>query len=268
MAISEAIQKASNWTTSTQTLLPPGVELLRQSTSEVSSGYVVLELGSQELPPALCRADAVVVRALAKGADGLFPTRTRPESPRILWAPAGVFVCAGLETAIGTPDADFRQFAVQRTPISVDPTPRLIGQLREAAKLSHTALAKLLGVSRQALHKWEHKQPITPDNRRRLLAVLDVFDRARKRYPTEDQFNSWLYTPCTEDGKSPAELIVAGDYDRARYHAVASPAPEVRPLPDWATRPISAKFAQSVRSRRGATPAEPLPKRTRRAGDE
>ncbi len=268
MAITEILEEALNWTSSSLVLPSFGYSLVRLARPKSEGGGSALEVRTPEVPPVMREANEIAERAWARGASCPLFTRTHPESPRIVLAPRGFFLCAGLGTPVGSQGADFRQFTVQDPPISVDPTPRLIERLRETAKLSHKSIAELVGVSRQSLHNWQRKQPIASENRRRLMAVLDILNRARKRYSSKSRLYTWLQTPCTEDGKSPWDLILAGEYDRARYYAVASPTSGVRSLPDWATRPVPVKFAGSVRVRRQATPAEPSPENTKGSGQE
>lgn len=252
----EAINDPRGWTSSHQQAILPTCPLILHSGTLSESGHPVLRIGSEEVPPVIREAQEIVDKVLAKDFDEKFDIWTQSEAPRLVWAPTGVFTYVGLGLPITSPDAESRHFTVQSTPISADPTPRMIRRIKEWTNLPREVIGKFVGVSRQAVNNWERKQPIASEHRRKLLAVSDILDRARQRFQTQDQLSQWLYAPCTEDGKSPFDLILEGNYDRARYYAVARPVAGVRPLPAWASKSVPGKSSGMMRSRREGTPAE------------
>jgi transcriptional regulator with XRE-family HTH domain len=111
--------------------------------------------------------------------------------------------------------------------------------IREETGLSQQRVAQLVGVSRQTLHLWARGEVITDANRRRIFAVRDVLQRAKKRYKTRVTLVEWLDSPVGREGRTPAELIAAGDIDRARLLAVSTPSSRVAAPLAAASQPTS-----------------------------
>ncbi len=108
--------------------------------------------------------------------------------------------------------------------------------IKDATNLSQERIAKLIGVSRQALNAWERGNAISDPHRRKLLEVRDILERAQSKHPTALQLSVWLDTPRGADGKTPAGVLAEGDFDRARYLAMSVPSPRTKPAPDWVRR--------------------------------
>src|SRR5216683_3749168 len=98
---------------------------------------------------------------------------------------------------------------------------------------SQERIGKMIGVTRQTISGWKRGLPINDPNRRRLLAVRGVLERASLRHPTPNELAAWLDTPRGADGRTPAQLLEANEIDRARLHAVSSPSPRLRQAPSW-----------------------------------
>jgi DNA-binding XRE family transcriptional regulator len=127
-------------------------------------------------------------------------------------------------------------------------------QIRESSALSWKRVAQLLDVSRQAIYDWQKGLPIADANRQRIFAVHDVIQSARARLRTPAEVAAWLDIPRGRDGWTPAQLLAAGDIDRARFLALAGSSPGLRPLPEWAHRAASSPFREG-RERRPAPSA-------------
>lgn len=129
-----------------------------------------------------------------------------------------------------------------------------LARIRELTALKWDRLAQLLGVSRQTLHLWEQNKPIVDDNRRRLLGVTDVLERAATRCLSSDQLRAWLDTPRGPEGLTPAELLERGEIGRARTLAISSPSANLRRAAPWVNRPVPEAFRAGAERR---LPAEP-----------
>lgn len=128
--------------------------------------------------------------------------------------------------------------------------------ISERTGLSQEQIGDVLGVTRQTLHNWRRGDPIGDANLRRLLAVRDVLGRAARRYPSPDLLRAWLLTPRGTDGKTPGDLLAAGEIDRARLLAMAPPAGGVSPLPAVLRRPTPPTMRTGRESRIEAYPDE------------
>lgn len=114
--------------------------------------------------------------------------------------------------------------------------------LKQATGLSEERLGNLVHATRPTLDKWERDGgPIRAAKLEHLLAVTDVIRRAAARHP---DLPVWLYTPRGADGRTPADLLQAGEYDRARVLAITTPSPGVLPAGAWARRPIAPRFVR------------------------
>ncbi len=126
------------------------------------------------------------------------------------------------------------------------PQAEALGWIREATHLSLERIARLLGVSRQALNAWRRHGPITDSNWKRLAAVRDVLQRAQRQHPTSATLGTWLDTPSDTDARTPAQLIEAGDIDKARMLAVSSPSLDLSTRPAWANQPVPESFRSGI----------------------
>jgi transcriptional regulator with XRE-family HTH domain len=126
--------------------------------------------------------------------------------------------------------------------------------IKAATGLSQERIGLLIGVTRQTINRWEHGEPITDANRRRLFAVREVLERATLLYPTPVELAAWLDAPRGAEGRTPAELLEAEEINKARLFAISSPSPGLVRPPAWVRQPVPEAF------RAGAEhPQEALP---------
>lgn len=126
--------------------------------------------------------------------------------------------------------------------------------IKRHTRLSQQRIAALFGVGRQTLYLWENGGSVSDANRRRILAVRDVLERASRRYTLPDHLLGWLDTPRSGDAQTPAELLEGGEIDRARYLAVATAADKARPSPAWARKSVNEAFRGMRERKQGAFP--------------
>ncbi len=126
--------------------------------------------------------------------------------------------------------------------------------IKAATGLSQERIGRLIGVTRQTINRWEHGDPITDTNRRRLFAVREVLERAMLRYPTPDELAIWLDTPDVINGRTPAELLEAEEINKARLLAISTPSPGLTRIPEWVRRPIPEAFRAGAEHRQEALP--------------
>lgn len=127
-----------------------------------------------------------------------------------------------------------------------------IAWIKRATGLSRERIGRLLGVTRETVDNWENDRPIADARRRHLLAVQDVLRRAALRYPSPEQLAAWLDAPRGEDARTPAQLLEAGEIDRARYLAVSVPSDGVRPAHASSSRPVPKAFRAGAERRQVA----------------
>ena len=108
--------------------------------------------------------------------------------------------------------------------------------------LSQERIAKLLRVSRQTVFNWRRGETISDEHRRHLLGVQDVLARALARCPSQAHLVAWLDTPRGADGRTPSEVIAAGELAKARLLAVTTPSPGVISRAIGSTQPIPQKW--------------------------
>lgn len=125
---------------------------------------------------------------------------------------------------------------------------RAVQWLIDSAGLTAPRLAEMLGVSRVRIQGWKTGAPIMPARLERVLQVRDVLTRAMSTRPLKEDLAAWLATPDPYQGVTPAQLLQQGDFDRARMLTVVSPS-RTEPLPDWARRPIPAKWQRQMSPR-------------------
>jgi transcriptional regulator with XRE-family HTH domain len=137
---------------------------------------------------------------------------------------------------------------------SSSPHLNAIQWIKAATGLSQERLGLLIGVTRQTINRWEHGEPITDANRRRLFAVREVLERATLLYPTPVELAAWLDTPREAEGRTPAELLEMDEIDRARYLAVSTPSPRLARPPAWVRQPVPEAFRVGEEHRQEALP--------------
>lgn len=117
--------------------------------------------------------------------------------------------------------------------------------IEQATRLPLERIAPLLGIKRQTLYAWKNGAQIRSANQQRLFAVLDVLKRAAVRHPTAELLVAWLDMPRGADGQTPAQLLEAGNIDRARLLAISKPISELLGASAWIHEPVAEAF-QSV----------------------
>ena len=135
------------------------------------------------------------------------------------------------------------------------PHQEAVGWIKTTTGFSWERVGRLVGVSRQAVNAWRQGGPIADAHHRRLLEVRDVLERAAKRNPKPGGLAAWLDTPRGADGKTPADLIEAGEIGKARLLALSSPSRGVKTPPEWARRGAREAYLNS-RERVRALPPE------------
>lgn len=130
--------------------------------------------------------------------------------------------------------------------------------LKSATGISWERIARLLGVTRQAVEGWRGGAPLHDQHWQRLFAVRDVLGRAAARHPSVDALKAWLDTPRGVDGRTLAQLLEANEIDKARFLAVTKPSRKVTPAPVWVRRPTPPAFSRGQEARMDARPAEPV----------
>jgi hypothetical protein len=166
---------------------------------------------------------------------------------RLLCAPWVMCQQAGTCTFDTLPARDylFARPEVTLAHASAEPRPEIerLQWIKQVTGLSWERVAQFLAVSRQTPYLWENGKAVMNDtNRRHLLAVCDVLERASVRYPTPEHLGVWLDKPSGTDARTPAQMLQAGDFDRARFLAVASPSARVAPPPAWVNRVTANDF--------------------------
>ncbi len=126
--------------------------------------------------------------------------------------------------------------------------------IKAATGLSQERIGRLIGVTRQTINRWEHGEPITDANRRRLFAIRDVLERATLLYPIPVELAAWLDTPRGADGRTPSELLEINEIDRARYLAVSMPSPGLARPPAWVRQPVPEAFRAGEEHRQEVIP--------------
>lgn len=141
-----------------------------------------------------------------------------------------------------------------QTSASEQPSPsvEVLNWIEKATGLPKTRIHRLFGVSRTTLYDWWDGEGITDGHRRHLLAVYDVLRRAQRNYPTPERLAMWLDTPAGVEAATPAELLEAGRFDRARMLAVVTPSPGLAPVPAWVRRRTPEVWADGAESQQEA----------------
>jgi transcriptional regulator with XRE-family HTH domain len=146
---------------------------------------------------------------------------------------------------------------LQALPATKTPSQEALAWIKQATGLADERIARLLGVSRQALHGWRGGEPMSAPHRRRLLAVRELLERAARKRQTPEQLVAWLETPRGADGRTPAELIEAGELDRARLYAISDPSPRLVRPPAWVRSRIPEAFRAGAEHRQEPVAPEP-----------
>lgn len=131
-----------------------------------------------------------------------------------------------------------------------------IHSVLEITGLSKERVAKLLSITRPTLDSWIRGGQIRDQNRQRIFAIHDVLKRAAVRHRTSDQLVEWLDTPRGISGRTPAQLLEAGEYDRARALAISMPSAGLERTPTWVGRPVAEAFQVEEESFPEAMPSE------------
>lgn len=129
--------------------------------------------------------------------------------------------------------------------------------IQQTTGLADERIARLLGVSRQALHGWRRAAPMSAPHRQRLLAVRELLQRAARRHATPEQLVAWLKMPRGADGRTPAELIESGELDRARLYAISDPEHRLVRPPAWVRSRIPEAFRAGAEHRQEPVAPEP-----------
>lgn len=122
-----------------------------------------------------------------------------------------------------------------------------VKEIKQLTRLPDEKIARLIGVTRQTLSYWRKGMPIQPNHREQLFTVLDILKRAAARLKTPDQIAAWLVTPFGTEAETPEQMLVRGEFDRARLMAVASVPKRLPSTPEWAKRPPAEKFKAGAR---------------------
>lgn len=176
----------------------------------------------------------------------------------VVWSPLSWQVAVGVHGLGGTvllvPPTDTMPFiscrraasAVVSPPSAID-TPSthadVVRWMKAVTGLSSERIGRLLGVSRMTLNLWDRGQQISNENRQRLLAVREVLQRASRRHRDPGELALWLDTPRGSAGTTPAQLLEAGQINRARYFAAAVPSARVARPPEWSSQTVSETFS-------------------------
>lgn len=68
--------------------------------------------------------------------------------------------------------------------------------------------------------------------------VHDILAVVLRRCRTLGDLATWLHTPRRADGRTPAELMAAGEFNRARLLAHSVPSPRLVRPPAWVDQPV------------------------------
>lgn len=91
----------------------------------------------------------------------------------------------------------------------------------------------LLNVSRPTIHAWRRGESITRNHRQHLFAVREVLERATRHHTRPSDLAAWLDMPRGTEGKTPAQLLKAGEIARARLLAITTLSPKVEAPAKW-----------------------------------
>lgn len=128
--------------------------------------------------------------------------------------------------------------------------------IKNVTGFSDERLARLVSITRQSINRWRHGEAVADANRRRVLVVKDVLERALDRFKMPNDLVVWLDTPRGADGRTPAELLEANEIGRARLLAVSAPSPRLKRAPSWTNRPVAEAFRAGAERRQKAVPPD------------
>lgn len=128
--------------------------------------------------------------------------------------------------------------------------------IKDVTGFSDKRLARLVGITRQSIDRWRHGEAVADANRRRVLIVKEVLERALDRFKMPNDLVAWLDTPRGADGRTPAELLEANEIGRARLLAVSAPSPRLKRAPPWTNRPVPEAFRAGAERRQKAVPPD------------
>lgn len=123
-----------------------------------------------------------------------------------------------------------------------------VSRIMELTSLSRNEIAeKLLDVKRQSLWRWETEQGIKPENIGKITAVRDILERAYSAQVARSgrsDLKWWLFTPRGTSGITPQQLILGGEYAKARMLAATTVSEKHSAIPEWLRdRPINQRTA-------------------------
>jgi hypothetical protein len=146
----------------------------------------------------------------------------------------------------------FRTSAVEdvvEQPIS-EPHLEALEWIKAVTNLSWEDVSDLLGVSHPTVLAWKQGKSVTRrSHRQRIFAVRDVLERAMRRHPGPSELTAWLDTPRGVEGKTPAELLGAGEIGQARLLATTSPSAKVKAPREWVEQRNMVETYQRSRER-------------------
>lgn len=136
--------------------------------------------------------------------------------------------------------ANINPMPLEANPLPVlTPTPAsaTISQIVELSGMSRGEVAaKLLGVSRQSLWNWDTDGNIASKNLEKLttiLAILEAAAKSQRGAPDTKDLRWWLFTPRGESEVTPQELILNGEFSRARLLALTEAPRKRASSPEW-----------------------------------
>ncbi len=218
-------------TESTREVFPALINLVGTPTMSIDEDLLAKRRGAE--PEVVRQARECIERALTGGTDYPGSSIKREPEWRFKESSRGILLGAAYEESTsrlhgwGLQPSAPGQLHVE-----------IVRLIREMTGMSQERVARMLGVTRQALNLWDRRKPISHDNRRRLLGVLDVLERASIHYRTPETLTAWLDTPMGAEAATPAELIERGEIGRARTLAISTPAPTLLRLGFWKERPV------------------------------
>lgn len=113
---------------------------------------------------------------------------------------------------------------------SRETTQKAVNKLRKLSGLTWEQLAKLFDVSRRSLHAWASGQPLSPPNQQKLDRLLNTIQYINRGSAS---LNRSLLLKPDSDGRSPFDLLVAGEHENVKQilgFGNAPKKPQLEPL--------------------------------------